>query len=140
MAQDITTTLLSYSSGTKELVAPNVKLGAAYRLNITSNGFHRILPTADIDLRFENRRSSSQVHLGPVSADVHAGLEYQIGQVVALRGGYNDMKMWSVGAGLAFSRLHIDYAFLGFNGQDQLGNTHRVSVNFSLEQPRWQRK
>ncbi len=140
VAQDVTTTLLSYSTGTKELISPTLKLGGAYQINISSNGFHRLLPTADLDLRFENRGSVAQFHAGPISMDAHLGLEYQLGSILAIRGGYNDLGMWSVGAGLHFSRLSIDYSFLNFNGQDQLGNSHRVSIAFSLEQPKWKRK
>jgi hypothetical protein len=140
VAQDITTTLLSYSTGTKELVSPTIKLGAAYVWRITDDGAHRLMPTVDADLRFEDRGSVAQVHAGPISADLHEGLEYQFKNLFALRGGYNDMNMWSVGAGISFSKLHIDYAYLGFNGQDQLGATHRVSISFLLDQPKWKRK
>ena len=138
-AQDITTTLLSYSTGTKEFVAPTLKLGAAYRIDITSSGFYRALPTIDADVRFDSRGSIDEVHAGPISANLHMGTEFQIGSVVALRAGYDEMKHWSAGAGLAFGRLHIDYAFLAAPGDDQLGNTHRVSLTFSFEQPKWKR-
>jgi hypothetical protein len=140
IAQDVTTTLLSYSTGTKELVSPTLILGGAYLINITSNGDHRLLPTAEADLRFEDRGSVAQLHAGPISADFHEGLEYQFKNIFALRGGYNDLKMWSVGVGVTISKLRIDYAFLGFNGQDQLGNTNRISVSFLLDQPKWKRK
>ncbi len=140
VAQDITTTLLSYSTGTKELVSPTLKLGGDYVWNITSDGAHRLMPTVDADVRFEGRSSVAQVHAGPITADFHEGLEYQFKNIFALRGGYNDMKMWSVGVGLAISKLHIDYAYLGFNGQDQLGATHRISMSFLLDQPKWKRK
>jgi hypothetical protein len=138
--QDATTTLITYSTGTKELVSPTLKLGSAYTLNITSNGDHRILPTVDADIRFEDRGSVAQLHAGPVSADFHEGIEYQYKNIFALRGGYNDLDMWSVGVGVTISKFRIDYAFLGFNGQDQLGNTNRISVSFLLEQPKWKRK
>ena len=140
VAQDITTTLLSYSTGTKELVSPTLKLGGSYLWNITADGAHRLLPTLDADIRFEDRGSIAQLHAGPISADFHEGLEYQFKNIFALRAGYNDLNMWSVGAGLSFKRLHIDYAYLGFNGQEQLGATHRISLSFLLEQPKWKRK
>lgn len=139
VAQDITTTLLSYTTGTKELVSPTLKLGGAYEWNITSDGNHRLMPTADIDLRFENRGQDAQLYVGPLSADFHEGLEYQFKNLFAIRGGYNDMKMWSVGAGITISKLHIDYAYLGANAQDQLGSTHRISVSFLLDNPKWKR-
>ena len=139
VAQDITTTLLSYSTGTKELVSPTLIFGAAYLWKITSDGNHRLLPTVDADLRFENRGVDAQLHAGPVSADFHEGLEYEYKNIFALRGGYNDMHMWSAGAGITFSKFHIDYAYLGANAQDQLGSTHRISISFLLDNPKWKR-
>ncbi|MFI5264296.1 MAG: hypothetical protein ACHQM6_07265, partial [Candidatus Kapaibacterium sp.] len=59
VGEDITTTLLSYWSGTKELVSPTLKLGAAYFWDIFSDSNHCVLPTIDADIRFENRGSIS---------------------------------------------------------------------------------
>lgn len=140
VGQDITTTLLSYSSGSKELVSPTLKLGAAYLWDIFSDSNHTLLPSIDADIRFENRGSISEVHLGPISSDFHFGLEYQFKRIVALRAGYNDVKMFTIGAGVHLPRLAIDYAFQSFNGQDQLGNTHRISFALSLQQEKWKRK
>ncbi|HEY3875408.1 MAG TPA: PorV/PorQ family protein [Candidatus Kapabacteria bacterium] len=139
VAEDITTTLLSYTTGTKELVSPTVILGGAYEWRITADGAHRMMPTADIDLRFENRGQDAMLYVGPISADFHEGIEYRYKDLFAIRGGYNDMQMWSVGAGIIISRLHIDYAYLGANAQDQLGATHRISISFDLQNPKWKR-
>ncbi len=137
--EDATTTLLSYNTGTKELVSPTLILGGAYEWKITSDGNHRLMPTADIDLRFENRGQDAQVYVGPASADFHEGLEYQYKNLFAIRGGYNDLNMWSVGVGVTISKLHIDYAYVGANAQDQLGSTNRISVSFLLDNPKWKR-
>src|SRR5439155_17821899 len=83
VAQDITTTLLSYSTGTKELVSPTLKLGGSYLWTLDSAADHRILPTADIDLRFEG--SVGQVVVGSFSANFHEGIEYAFKNLFALR-------------------------------------------------------
>ena len=140
MGQDITTTLLSYSSGTKELVSPTLKLGASYLWDISSDMNHTLLPAIEADIRFENLRSISEIHVGPLSSDFHFGLEYRFKRLIALRAGYNDLKMFTIGAGVRLPRLSIDYAFQSFNGQDQLGNTHRISFSLALEQEKWKRK
>jgi hypothetical protein len=140
VGEDITTTLLSYSSGTKELVSPTLKLGAGYLWDIFSDSTHLLLPAVDADIRFENLGSLSEVHLGPISSDFHFGLEYQFKRIIAIRAGYSDLKMFTIGAGVKLPRLSIDYAFQSFNGQDQLGNTHRISFTLSLEQEKWKRK
>lgn len=140
VAEDITTTLLSYSSGTKELVSPTLKLGADYVWKITADSAHRLMPTVDADLRFEDRRQVAQVHAGPISADLHEGLEYQFKNLFAIRAGYNEMNMWSAGAGVLLGKFHIDYAYLGTSANDQLGATHRVSFTFLMDSPKWKRK
>ncbi len=136
---DATTTLLSYTTGTKELVSPTLVLGGAYTWNITSDAAHRLMPTADIDVRFENRGQDAQLYAGPASADFHEGLEYQYKNLFAIRGGYNDVGAWSAGVGVTISKLHIDYAYVGANAQDQLGSTNRISVSFLLDNPKWKR-
>ena len=138
VAEDITTTLLSYSSGTKELVSPTVKFGADYRWYLTADGAHRLMPTIDADMRFEKR--VGQIEAGPLSLDLHEGIEYAYKNVFALRAGYNEMNMWSAGAGIAFSKFHVDYAYLSMSGQDGLGPTHRISFSILLDQPKWKRK
>jgi hypothetical protein len=140
VGQDITTTLLSYSSGDKELVSPTLKLGAAYLWDVLSNSDHLFLPTIDADIRFENLGSLAEVHAGPLSADLHFGLEYQFKKLIALRAGYNDLKMLSLGAGVHLPKLDVDFAYQSFNAQDQLGNTYRISFNINLDQPKWRRQ
>jgi len=134
--QDITTTLLAWDTGRNELIRPTVKLGSAYALHALSG---RFLPAVDVDVRFENRQSASMVHVGPVSADFHAGLEYQFKELFALRVGYSDVKQLTLGAGLHLPKINIDYSFVKFDARDQLGNTHRVSLIFTLESDRYKR-
>lgn len=137
--QDVTTTLLSYTTGTKELVTPTLKLGAAYHFFITEDGYHRIIPTIDADLKFDNRGDAALVAAGPISADLHLGAEYRFGDAFAIRGGYSDQKALTFGAGVKLPKLNVDYAFMSFNDLDQLGNTHRISFAFTFEQEKWKR-
>jgi hypothetical protein len=134
--QDITTTLIAWNTGRKELIRPTVKVGSAYFLDALGGTF---APAVDVDVRFENRRYSSMFHLGAVSFDVHSGLEYQFRKLVALRVGYSDVKQLTLGAGLRLPKLTIDYSFVKFDGQNQLGNTHRISLLFTLESETFKR-
>lgn len=137
--QDITTTLLSYSSGTKELVTPTLKLGTAIHVFITEDGYHQVVPTLDADLKFDSRGEAAMVSAGPISADMHLGMEYRFGELFAIRGGYSDQKALTFGAGVKLPKLNVDYAFMSFNQLDQLGNTHRISFSFTFEQDKWKR-
>jgi hypothetical protein len=136
--QDITTTFIAWNTGTKELITPTAKVGSSYDIPFLKTS--RITPSIDFDVRFENRQFASLAHVGPVSFDPHAGIEYGFKNLFAVRFGYNDVKQFTVGAGIKLPKLNIDYSFAKFDGNDQLGNTHRISVTFTLEDEKFQRK
>lgn len=135
-AQDVTTTLVAWSTGRNELITPTVKVGSAYFVDLLGG---RFAPTVDLDVRFENRRFASIAHLGPVSLDPHAGLEFDYKNTIALRVGYNDIKQLSLGAGVHLRKLDLDYSFARFSGDADLGNTHRISLRLVLEEERFAR-
>jgi hypothetical protein len=134
--QDITTTLVAWNTGRNDLISPTVKVGSAYFIDLLGG---RIAPAADFDIRFENRRSASTAHIGPVSFDFHGGMEYEFRNLIALRAGYSDVKQLTLGAGVHFPKLNIDYSFARFGGADQLDNTHRISIMFTLEAGQFKR-
>lgn len=135
-AQDITTTLIAWSTGRNELVSPTLKIGVAYGINALGG---RFTPVTDVDIRFENRRFSSIASLGAVSFDPHAGLEFDYKKTLALRAGYNDVKQLTLGAGLHLRMLDIDYSFAKFTADETLGNTHRISLRFVLQDEKFRR-
>jgi len=136
--QDITTTLVAWSTGRNELISPTVKVGAAYALQFLGG---RLLPALDLDLRFENRKTASTFNIGPVSFDTHAGFEYNYKNVFAVRAGYNDVKQFTLGAGIFLPKLQIDYSFARFSQSEteRLPDTHRISLILALEQPKFMR-
>jgi hypothetical protein len=137
--QDVTTTLIAWDTGRNELVSPTLKLGSAYKIIGFLGGY--IMPVLDFDIRFENRRFASQFNLGPVSFDVRAGLEVDISDLVYIRGGYSDVKQFTVGAGVKLPKLNIDYSFARFSASeiDRLPDSHRISLILTLEQPKFLR-
>lgn len=136
-AQDITTTLVAWSTGRNELIAPTVKLGTAYFFDLFDG---RFAPVLDVDLRFENRRFASVANIGPVSIDPRAGLEFDYKNTVALRVGYSDVKQITVGAGVHLRKIDIDYSFAKFGADESLGNTHRISLRFVLHDEKFARQ
>lgn len=137
--QDITTTVVAWSTGRTELVTPTLKIGGAYQIDLLGG---KISPAVDFDVRFENRRYASQFNVGPVSFDPHVGLEYNFRDLFAVRAGYNDVKQFTIGAGVKLPKLNIDYSFARFNMSetDRLPDTHRISLILTLEEPRFLRK
>lgn len=137
--QDVTTTLVAWNTGRNELVSPTVKLGAAYKLTEFLGGY--IMPALDFDVRFENRRFASNFNLGPVSFDMHAGFEYNFKNLFSVRAGYNDVKQFTVGAGVKLPKLNIDYSFARFSESEieRLPDSHRISLILTLEEPKFLR-
>lgn len=134
--QDVTTTLVTWSTGNNELISPTVKLGTAYFFELFSG---RFAPTIDVDVRFENRRFASIAHLGPISFDPHFGLEFDFKNSIALRIGYNDVKQLTLGAGIHLRKLDIDYSFARFGKENNLGDTHRISLRLMLQEKKYTR-
>ncbi len=134
--QDITTTLVAWNTGTNELITPTLKFGSAYLIDAFSG---RFAPAIDFDIRFENRKTASQAHVGAISFDFHGGLEFDFKNIFALRAGYSEIGSLNFGAGIHLPKFDIDYSFAKFNSVDQLGNTHRISLTFTLQAEQFKR-
>lgn len=134
--QDVTTTVVVWDNGTTQLISPTLKVGATYQLRIL-NGV--LTPAFDTDIRFENRRFASMLNLGPISFDFHSGIEYTYDNLISVRLGYNDVKQFTFGAGIVLPKLNIDYSFVKFDREGELGNTHRISLMLTLQEPKYQR-
>ena len=133
--QDITTTVLAWNSGTREIIVPTLKAGMAYPFYFGAlQGY--MAPAVDFDIRFEGRDYAAQFASGPVSVDSHLGWEYQFRDLFALRVG-SDIGQLTAGAGLNLRKFQFDYAFLS---HDDLGNSHRVSAKFSFADPKYHRQ
>lgn len=133
--QDITTTLLVWDTGRQEAITPTSKIGIAYFWEATKIA-GQIIPALDMDVRFENRRYSAQYNLGPVSFDLHLGIEYRLKQLIGLRLGW-DTGRFAAGLGLKLPRLNVDYAFLS---HEDLGQTHRISLILTIEEEKFKRR
>ncbi|MCX8011251.1 MAG: hypothetical protein N3A61_08865, partial [Ignavibacteria bacterium] len=78
--------------------------------------------------------------VGPISFDTHLGLEYIYKNLFAVRAGYNEVKQFTIGAGIILPKLSIDYSFVKFTkAEDDLGDTHRISLILTLEEPKYKR-
>jgi hypothetical protein len=119
--QDATTTLLSYSTGTKESILPTAKVGAKFHGN--RGAFYGSLYT-DGDIRFEGRDYAAQASMGPASLDMHVGLELSYLEKLAARIG-SDAGNLTLGAGLRMGRFNIDVAM---RDHSELDNTYLASL------------
>lgn len=133
--QDITTTLLAWNTGKRELISPTVKTGVGYPFTIKRLS-STIYLAADSDIRFEGRDRAAQAAVGTISLDFHVGAEWFYRRLFAIRVG-TDSGHFTAGAGICLPRLDLDYAFLS---HDELETTHRVSVRIRLEESGFARK
>jgi len=133
--QDVTSTMVAWDTGRRELIIPALRAGFAYPIQLDIAG-GRITPALDIVARFEDRRQSSFGALGFSSFDFNFGWEYQYGDLMALRLGSAEVGQFTAGLGMHFPKLHVDYAFLQ---HEDLGNTHRISFLLTLEEPKFLR-
>jgi hypothetical protein len=68
--------------------------------------------------------------LGFLSADFHLGGELWINDTMAMRCGLDRGNRFSAGAAVEIGIIKFDYAFMM---DDELGNTHRVSMTLNME-------
>jgi len=129
MLSDITTTMLVWSTGEKELITPSMRAGVSYKFPWESLNLV-IEPTADFNFLLENRQYASQMHLGPLSLDIFSGLEIRYGKYLALRGGMDDLQRFTTGIGFSIPKITFDYAFTAY--QSELGNIHRISFHLQF--------
>ena len=133
---DFTSTYMSWSTGHTELISPSIESGISYSFDFL---FGRTLLAFGLINRFENRQSSAQYHWGSISHDLKTGAEYSYNDKIGVRLGYNELKRLNAGVGLKVRAIWIDYAFEQFDGTESLGNSHRLSISFTLDKERFLR-
>ncbi|MCG8607395.1 PorV/PorQ family protein [bacterium] len=134
--RDVTSTMLAWDTGRRELITPSLITGFSYPIAI-SFASGTIQPALDLITRFENRNESAQASIGPSSFDVNLGWEYEYGDAFAVRLGSSEVGEFAAGVGLHLPKLQLDYAFIG---HQDLGPTHRISARLTLKEPRFRRK
>ena len=53
--------------------------------------------------------------------------------IVAVRAGYSEIGSLNFGAGIHLPKFDVDYSFSKFDAEDQIGNSHRISLMFTLQ-------
>jgi len=135
---DLTTTYLTWSNGTREIVAPNLTTGVA--LAFQPGESHALTWGTDVAWDFEGRSLDSQLKMGGLNADVRVGLEYWYRSTLALRSGVNGKDL-AFGAGVRYRHFGADYAASlnrffakndpAFPEDHDLEATHLLSASFS---------
>jgi hypothetical protein len=105
----------------------NLAVGFAYKLIDTD--FNSVLVQAAVDKPLTNSNFDDIIQ--------HVGAEYWYAQFIALRAGYkNDnagnLKHLTFGAGLRYSLLQFDFAYIPSSEDSPLANTLRISLSLLL--------
>ncbi len=125
--KDATSTLVAWNTGRNELIAPSLSTGISREFQIFWGKF---TPAIDLILRFEGRKRTAFAGTDFLSVDFNIGAEYTFKEIISIRTGLTENREFTLGTGLKFNRLDIDYSFAKFNSE--LGNTHRISVKFTI--------
>lgn len=118
---------VSWSTGAKDNLPLNIKVGTNYSLPIRKFS-GSLLFAIDGDIKFAGYGTSSQIHSGKFSMDMHYGTEFNIANTLFIRAGAYRSD-FSCGAGLRIKMFTIDYAFITHT---ELCGSHRISAGFSL--------
>lgn len=122
---DLTSTFLAYSNDNTESVYPAVKPGLSFRLA------HRdvsVILAGQSIIRFEGRKTVSELWQGNISADFQAGMEIAYKNTAFGRVGY-DQNRFTAGLGAAIDRYLIDLAYLH---QSDFDETFRISAGINF--------
>ncbi len=138
VAHDLTTTMLSWTNGTREFVMPTVDTGVAFAFKPAER--QALTWANDLAWGFQRRKLDSELSLGGQTWDLRSGLEYWFHDTFALRTGAN-AKDLDLGAGVRYHHLSVDYAASlnrFFAGNDspssdgaRLDTTHILSAGWS---------
>ena len=138
VAHDLTTTMLSWTNGTREFVMPTIDTGVAFAFKPVNR--QALTWASDLVWGFQRRKLDSELQLGGQTWDLRTGLEYWYHDTLALRGGANGKDL-TLGAGVRYHHLCVDYAaalnrFLASNDSPtsdgaKLDATHILSAGWS---------
>lgn len=121
--RDVTTTVLAWNGGRKELIVPHFQAGVAYEKHVRSFAFR---PVCDLIVSFDDP-AEAHAKIGSLGVDVVGGIETSYMNRVAIRAGSSRGTL-TAGAGFQIFFLQIDY---GFQTHSELGATHRVSLTLT---------
>ncbi len=128
--RNVTTTIINWSNGTREFVAPQLRVGTAYQIPLQKLN-SQLLPVVELTANtIKQTTRTDQGGLRNSLLALQGGLEWQYRQTLSLRAGMDDLGRFTAGVGLQIPHIRFDYAFLSFT--DELGNAHRVGLVVSF--------
>lgn len=138
--QDVTTTLLAWDTGRKELISPTLRSGISTRFEIPFTNSSWIMPAIEIVTRTDGDRPYSDgISLGSAFSSLTFGAELHLNDRLLLRAGRGEVEPFSAGMGIKVRGAMVDYSFGSVGSQENLGDTHRVSLMVDFNSSLWTR-
>jgi len=126
---DIATTPVLWETGRTEIVTPTLRTGMSWSKG-AEDDLLKGRCAAEMEIKFDDLGDAADLSLGFLSADFHLGGELWINDTMAMRCGLDRGNRFSAGAAVEIGIIKFDYAFMM---DDELGNTHRVSMTLNME-------
>ncbi len=123
MFRNITSTLIAWDTGEKELVSPTLRFGTSYYLPLPGLSSY-LIPTVDVVMQ-----TQGATHLATGGSDMISGAfggELMMKETLALRGGFDELQRLNFGVGIRIPKISVDYSFTNY--EDELGNAHRIGL------------
>ena len=125
--QDVTTSLLSWSTGLNEYIKPSLLLSGEYSGRADYfYALYRIMGGTKV--RSEGYSEHAAVSAGVFDMTYNVGLELLFKNVVFLRGGYDSDNTWAAGTGIRMYGANLDYTFKP--DFEDLGVSHKVTLSY----------
>jgi hypothetical protein len=130
MFKDVTSSIMTWSTGRKEFITPSIRAGISYLFDW--NKFYiTFQPALDFNILFESREYAAQYNIGPMSFDTFVGMELAYKNTLALRAGYDDLNRFNTGIGIKIPKIAFDYSFTA--GQSDLGDVQRITFHITFD-------
>ncbi len=123
MLRNITTTLIAWDTGEKELVSPTMRLGSAYKIPLSNDNSYFV---PNVDLVFQTQETTNLAASGSGIFGAAFGGELVVRNTLALRGGLDDLQRVNFGVGVRIPKIQVDYSFTSYD--EELGNAHRIGL------------
>ena len=131
MLRNITSTLIAWDTGEKELVSPTLRIGSSYVVPLPGINSY-LIPNVDLVVNTDSPQNLTDNSLSSSVFSGALGGELVIRERLFLRGGYDELQRLNFGVGIKIPHINVDYSFTSFD--QELGNAHRIGIVIDFQQ------
>ncbi|NIW78772.1 MAG: hypothetical protein GWN16_04615, partial [Calditrichae bacterium] len=125
VARNVTTTLIAWDTGEKELVSPTLRFGTSYFVPLPGLN-STFIPNLDLIMQTQSTPNLTENSLGTDIFSGAIGGEFVFKERLSLRGGYDELQRLNLGLGIKIPHIDVDYSFTSYD--QELGNAHRIGL------------